>query len=196
MLTFYLAIVALMVIACTGGSVRRLADVRVRYVWALWGAFITQLLIITVIPNFNTVLFEAIHIATYVVGAVCFWVNRRLPGAWFIAAGGALNGIVIMLNGGKLPASESALRMAGRTVSTDHFDNSTPVADPVLPWLGDVFATPAWLPGHTVFSVGDIIIWGGVFWFLWRTCRPRRNSTAAPENRVAAPATPATPATD
>jgi hypothetical protein len=70
-----------------------------------------------------------------------------------------------------LPASPAALRAAG-VEHTGQFTNSAQLADARLPMLGDVFATPAWLPGHNVFSIGDVAIWVGLGWFLWRTCRP------------------------
>ena len=43
--------------------------------------------------------------------------------------------------------------------------------DAKLAMFGDVFATPSWLPGNNVFSIGDVLIWVGLAWLLWRTCR-------------------------
>jgi hypothetical protein len=46
------------------------------------------------------------------------------------------------------------------------------LTDPYLPMLGDLSATPAWLPLSKVFSVGDVALWLGATWFIG-TCRPR-----------------------
>jgi hypothetical protein len=32
------------------------------------------------------------------------------------------------------------------------------LVSPRLPLLGDIFATPSWLPGHNVFIIGDVAI--------------------------------------
>jgi hypothetical protein len=84
--------------------------------------------------------------------------NWQVPGLIIIALGGFLNGITITLNGGTLPALPSALRAAGLNSHAGEFTNSGPLAHPVLPWLGDVFAWPTPLPLANVFSVGDLLI--------------------------------------
>ncbi len=177
MLTFYIGGAMLVVLACTGGSLARLATVRIRHLWLLWAALLDQIVIISIIPSSNLIGLAVAHIASYAAAGVCLVANRRLPGIWLLGAGGALNGLVITLNGGTLPASAAALRAAGRHPVAGEFTNSDVLAHPRLPWFGDVFATPAWLPGHNVFSIGDVAIWCGIAWFLWRTCRQRSPST-------------------
>ncbi len=173
MLTFYISAAALLGVACTGAPLRRLATIRIRHAWLLWAALADQILIISVIPNSHPTLLAGAHIASYLAAGACLLANRHLPGAWLIGIGGALNGLAITANGGTMPAAEAALRASGWQTSTEHFNNSAPLSRPRLPLLGDIFATPPWLPGHTVFSIGDIAIWLGIAWFLWRTCRPR-----------------------
>jgi hypothetical protein len=173
MLTFYIGAVALLAVILTGGSLRRLADVRIRHRWLLWAALADQILIISVFPHARPILLAGAHIASYVAAGACLLLNRHLAGAWLLGAGGATNALVIVANGGTMAASADAVRASGRTSPGDEFDNSTVLRHPRLPWLGDILATPSWLPGHTVFSLGDIAIWLGVAWFLWRTCRPR-----------------------
>jgi hypothetical protein len=172
MLTFYIGAVALLAVKLAGGSLRRLADVRIRHAWLLWAALADQIIIISVIPDAHPTLLAVAHIASYVAAGACVVLNRRLPGAWLLGAGGATNALVIVANGGTMAASADAVRTSGRTPTGGEFDNSTVLPNARLPWLGDIFATPSWLPGHTVFSIGDIAIWLGVAWFLWRTCRP------------------------
>ena len=59
------------------------------------------------------------------------------------------------------------------------FQNSTPVAHPVLLWLGDVIPVPGPLPN--TLSVGDCLILLGTLILLHKTCgrRSRTSGTAA-----------------
>ena len=47
------------------------------------------------------------------------------------------------------------------------------VADPVLPWLGDIAATPAFLPFRNVISIGDVVVLVGAAVLLHVVCRTR-----------------------
>jgi hypothetical protein len=126
-----------------------------------------------------------LHIATYGVALTFLVLNRRAPGLLVVAAGAAANGITIALNGGTLPASASAVAAAGHGTSDD-FENSGVLTDPVLPWLGDVFAWPAPLPLANTFSVGDILIVAGVAVAAWTgTARWGRLATPRPADERA-----------
>ncbi|GIE94463.1 DUF5317 domain-containing protein [Paractinoplanes rishiriensis] len=171
MLTVYLCVGTLLVLAVLRAPLSRLATLRIRHVWLLWAALADQILVISVVPDADATALAVAHIASYVMAGAWVIANRHLPGVLLIGFGGGLNGLTISLNGGTLPASESALRAVGRATETGDFTNSGVLADPKLPWLGDVFATPAWLPGNNVFSVGDVVIWVGIVLFLWRTCK-------------------------
>jgi hypothetical protein len=178
-LTVYLALGMLLVVACAGAPRARLArlgTVRIRHAWLLWAALADQIVVISVLPAANVTALAIAHVASYLAAGACLLANRRLPGGRLIGLGGALNGLVICVNGGTLPASESAVRAAGQVAETGAFTNSEVLADPRLPWLGDVFATPVWLPGHNVFGLGDLAIWVGLAVFLWRTCRLGRRA--------------------
>ena len=111
-----------------------------------------------------------LHVGTYVAALVFLVVNRRTPGVPLVGAGAAANAITIALNGGVLPASAAAVEAAGMD-RTAAFANSGVVADPVLPWLGDVFAWPAPLPLANTFSVGDVLIAVGVGVAAWTGTR-------------------------
>jgi hypothetical protein len=175
-LTVYIAVAMLVVVAATGAPLKRLAGLQIRHVWLLWAALADQILVISVIPDTYPTALAAAHIASYLAAGVCVWLNRHTAGVPLIGLGGGLNGVVISVNGGTLPASGAAVAASGQSERLDHFNNSAVLADPQLAILGDVFATPAWLPGSNVFSVGDLAIWIGLGWLLWRTCRPRAGS--------------------
>jgi hypothetical protein len=90
--------------------------------------------------------------------------------------------VTIALNGGTLPADPHALAVAGLR-DEPAFANSGPVAHPVLPWLGDVFAVPHGVPFANVFSVGDVLIVGGAVWLVRCATRRPRHRAAVPVPR-------------
>ena len=156
-----------------GGKLRRYGDVRIRYGWVVALALAAQIVAIEVLPGAARLGLAAVHIATYVAAGAFVWFNRAIPGLWLVALGAASNGITIALNGGTLPASASALKSAGLELDSSEFLNSGVLADPQLPWLGDVFAIPAGWPLANVFSIGDVLILCGVAWGTHRICGSR-----------------------
>jgi hypothetical protein len=156
-----------------GGKLRRYGDVRIRYGWVVALALVAQIVAIEVLPGAARLGLSAVHVATYVAAGAFVWLNRSIPGLWLVALGAASNGITIALNGGTLPASASALRSAGLELDSSEFLNSGVLADPRLPWLGDVFAIPAGWPLANVFSIGDVLILCGVAWGTHRICGSR-----------------------
>lgn len=146
----------------------------------IWVALLVQIVIIEVgVPRG---LASVLHVLTYAAAAAFLWLNRALPGVLIVGAGALSNGITIALNGGVLPASQSAVDAAGLEHDKS-FDNSAVLADPVLPWLGDVFAWPDPLPLANTFSVGDVLIVVGVFVAVWSGSR--RLGTGTGEAAVA-----------
>ncbi|PKQ27216.1 MAG: hypothetical protein CVT64_01920 [Actinobacteria bacterium HGW-Actinobacteria-4] len=141
-----------------------------RWRWSalIWLALLVQIVIIEVgVPH---TLASVLHVLTYAAAAAFLWLNRALPGVLIVGLGALSNGITIALNGGVLPASQAAVDAAGLEHGKS-FDNSAVVEDPVLPWLGDVFAWPAPLPLANTFSVGDVIIVVGVVVAAWSGAR-------------------------
>jgi hypothetical protein len=152
-------------------------------------ALLAQVLVIEVVPDGSAPVLAAVHVGTYVLAGVFLWANRRVPGLLVLGAGALLNGAVIALNGGILPASESAMAAAGVRHDPAEFTNSGALADPTLGWLGDVYAWPEPMPLANVFSVGDVLIvagvWVAVLRLTWRGA-PARDQAAAGEPGAAA----------
>jgi len=141
---------------------------RWRWPWLVWVALLVQSVVLNMtLPG---VLAPVMHVLTYVAALGFAWVNRRAAGVWIVAAGAFANGITIALNGGTLPASAGAAQAAGIEQGTD-FANSAVLDNPVLPWLGDIFAWPAPLPLANTFSVGDVLIVLGVWVAAWSGTR-------------------------
>ncbi len=176
------AVLASLSVPLTGKSLAPLAHIQIRSSWVIWASMLLQLPI-TLIPDFPTLAGQIVHMFSFALAGVFAWSNRHLPGELVIAGGGFLNLIAIAANGGTMPASAWAWRVAGFPPPTDAFGNSSPVPSARLPWLGDVFAVPASWPFSNVFSVGDLAIVAGLTYLVHRTCRTV--STVAPASLVA-----------
>ena len=73
---------------------------------------------------------------------------------------------------GRYVIRHSTAHMRAQAV-LDLFERATSGSDAPLGFLGDIFHTPAWMPIHNVFSVGDIEIVLGAFLLLHFVCRSR-----------------------
>jgi hypothetical protein len=169
MLLAVLAVLAVLTVPLARGRLGNLAHLELRAVWVLAAALVAQIVIISVLPGGNVTVDRILHLTTYVT--VLAWVvwNSGLRWRWVLMAGGFANFTVIVANDGVMPASGAAIEAAG--LAAGHaFENSAPVADAKLAFLGDVFAIPDRFPLANVFSVGDVLIVLGVFLILHRQC--------------------------
>lgn len=165
-------LLALLLVPVLGGRLGRLAHLRLHARWLVVYVLALQVLAISVVPDGPRPAVVALHASSYCLAAAFVWVNRDVAGLPLLASGAALNAVAIAVNGGQMPASSSALRAAGLpTTREGGYGSSGVVDDPRLAFLGDVFASPAWLPLRNVFSVGDLLVLAGVVWLVHRTCR-------------------------
>lgn len=165
------AVLILLSVPLTGGDLRRLAFVPIRGAWLLGLALALQIVVTSIIPHAEGPL-EAVHVGTYVLAGIFFVLNRRIPGLWILALGGAMNGITIALNGGTLPADPDAVRRAGIRHQDGEFANSAPLENPRLAMFGDNYAIPEGWPFSNVFSIGDVLILLGMAVAVHRICTP------------------------
>jgi hypothetical protein len=124
---------------------------------------------ISIIEKYNGYMFMIV----YVAGLYMLWLNRKEKGFWWIFAGVALNFIVMLVNGGKMPVSVEAAASVfdpiyvhvltdGMAVSKHMaLDNST-----LLPFLGDIIPITTPYPISHVISIGDVVMNIGIFIFL------------------------------
>ena len=154
-------VVCLALVPLTGGRVARLAELRLRGGWVMVASLGVAVAVTTAFPRGTRGLHVGLNLATYGGALAVLWLNRRLSGVWLVAVGTIANVVAIIANGGTMPASRHALATAGLPAATDKFVSSTSVVHPHLRWLGDVFASPRWIPFHNVFSVGDVLILAG-----------------------------------
>jgi hypothetical protein len=155
------------------GRLSLLGELQVRQSGLVVLALALQVLMTTLLSGLPHGALIAVHLVSYAAVASALWANRALPGLLLITLGGGTNAAVISLNGGTLPARPAALVEAGFPIDPTEYKNSGVVADPVLAWLGDIAATPAWLPFRNVISIGDVVVLVGAAVLLHVTCRTR-----------------------
>ena len=116
---------------------------------------------------------EALYLLSLLLLVAAVWNNHGVPGIALIGLGLFFNAVVIMANGGLMPASLSALKMAGIAASEATFEtmrtaNSALITpDTPLWFLSDIFALPKQIPFANVFSVGDLCLCLGGAIFLF-----------------------------
>jgi hypothetical protein len=157
-------VLALVLGLALGGSVGRLAEMRLRAPWIFLAAIGLQLVAFPVagLPwRTHETVASILWVASYGLLVVAAVLNRWIAGVPVVAAGMLLNLVAILANRGTMPVSYDAMHDAGRTAVTQA--NSTALPDPSLPWLIDRWAAPDWVPLANVYSVGDVVIAVGAF---------------------------------
>lgn len=165
-------VLGLLSVPLLGGRLSKLATFTPAYSWAVLLALALQVGIISVFPGAGSQ-YDILHVVSYALLVAFLLRNRKLPGLWIVGIGTTMNFLVISANGGVMPATEKALRIAGRVVDPSLFANSAAVAHPKLAFFGDVFALPADMPFANVFSAGDVCIVLGALITLHQVCETR-----------------------
>lgn len=154
--------------------------VDLRSVWIVFLAFIPQLLAFS-IPATREYIPDSwipfILLGSQALLFIFVWENREKPGLWLLGIGLLLNFLVIALNGGFMPLSpEKAQHLIPPGVTVDLVlgervgygkDILLPTAETTLWFLSDIFLLPSWINYRVAFSLGDILISAGAFYFLW-----------------------------
>ena len=180
-----LAILALAVGAglLAGGSFRNLERFRVHW-WALAPiALALQVLPIASGTPERAGFAAASLVASYVLLLAVVAVNRRVPGSVLMGVGLLMNLAVVGLNGG-MPVGADAIRIAGAqgVVAIEDGAKHHLMSDvDVLQPLGDVIPIPP--PFGVVFSIGDLLLYGGLAWWCFDVTRGRFRENRRPPAR-------------
>lgn len=158
-----------------GGEFKELLNINLRAVWLIVLAFSIQFAVIFFYPDF---LWLAIPL-TYGILLLFSYLNRHQPGFCLIMAGIAMNLLVMVANGGRMPVDvEYAKRFAPEDVPAlvageygKHIGMSELTK---LNLLGDIFYLHAPYPHETLVSLGDIVFSIGVFIFIQKIMVRRR----------------------
>jgi hypothetical protein len=160
-----------------GGSLRNFGALQLRWLPLVIVGFALQLLIFTPFARSPLVAFATRPIYVLSLAVVALWVaaNWRVPGMALIALGLALNVAVIAANGGHMPVSPEAARIAGQyeMLAADDPAVSKHVlaasGEAQLWLLGDIIPVPRSVPGASVLSIGDLVLTLGIAILCYRT---------------------------
>ena len=152
--------------ALVGGSLRALAELRLRAVSLFYVALILQVVAFPIRPlpwHTSDTAATFLWIASYGLVFAAAGLNRRVAGVRIVLVGMACNLAAVLANGGHMPVRAGAMRAAGFDYLVHN--NSASLAHPHLALLIDRWAAPSWIPTANVFSVGDVVIALGAFVF-------------------------------
>lgn len=126
--------------------------------------------------------FIFIHFISYFIVFIGIYKNREKKSLWLIFAGTLLNFICIMANGGQMPISLDAIKVAG-LVSKDATTTTLDLTHKLLSdstnlkFLSDIIPLPKPYPNAKVFSIGDLILAVGVFLFLQEAMKDKESKS-------------------
>ena len=145
-----------------GGRVAAVGDIRFRWAPLVLVGFLAQVALFSdVVAARVGDLGPVLYVGSTLLVVVAVVRNLAIPGMALVALGAASNLVAIAANGGFMPASPGAMAALGKTAPTI-YSNSALLGQPALAPLTDIFAMPAWLPFHNIFSVGDVVLGIGV----------------------------------
>jgi hypothetical protein len=181
MLFIIAAILGMVWGVAVGGRLSNLLDFRIKKSWIILLAFtlmtITRLLGLRC-PQVNDYAI-ANHILVYALMLICLFFNRHYFGIWFIGTGCLLNAFVMLVNGGKMPVSESSAIKAGIVLDSVNRDIKHILfykgEDIKLSFLSDII----YLPGVTgigmrIVSIGDLIVAIGILFIMFGIVRKNK----------------------
>lgn len=176
------ALLALVIALARGGDIARLAQVPFRAGWVALAALVLQVAVFSggwsrsSLDRWTPLLYTLSMLLLLLAAGL----NWCLPGMALIGAGLLSNTLAIALNGGRMPVSPAALRIAGLEGATlgaglGSAANSVVMDGTIrVPFLCDILALPGWLPLRNVFSVGDVLLALGAVWFFLAVVTPGR----------------------
>jgi hypothetical protein len=165
-----------------GGRTSNLPSLRLRALWLVLSALILQFLIFPLFSERPLLPYATVplHVLSYLLVFVFLLLNLRVSGLIAIGVGALLNFAAIAANGGRMPASATALARAGLIETADRLTMSGAHGNVLLMSegtrvnvLGDWLYLPGWIPFATAFSIGDVLILIGIAWLIVRGMRRR-----------------------
>jgi len=127
-------------------------------------------------------------IFSYIVLLLAVWYNKNLKGINFVSLGIIFNFIVIVANGGHMPVLLSSLYKAGLNDFALVLKEGTYVTHTLITektlfrFLADVIPLSPPFPDPSVVSVGDFLMFYGVFSLIQNAMLKRQNSEIRSQN--------------
>jgi uncharacterized protein DUF5317 len=157
-LVFVPLVLALVLGIAAGGKLGNLAYVRFRWPWFVLAVLVIRIAVLqTPLDHIDGLqyLYAASQAGLVVWSA---WHIKRLPAVWLVTIGAAMNTIVILANGARMPVTpEMAAALVHRGHQAEYVVMGPGTA---LNWLGDSIVFPWPVPG--AYSPGDLILAVGI----------------------------------
>jgi len=157
--------------AVTGGSLKELPHLRIRWAWMALIGVLLQFVPLTRTPGYIVLLASFAFLLAFAIG------NLQRPGFFLVLAGLCLNSLVIAVNRG-MPVTREALAHSNQAAllpdliahggSKHHLANE----QTRLLALGDVIGVPR--PVNQAISVGDVCVHVGIIWYIVVAMKPER----------------------
>lgn len=158
MLLLAAVVVGLVVGLLSGGKLGNLAHITFRWPWfVLVALLIREAVVYTPLSRIEGVQYVYAAALAALIAWALLHVDR-LPGVWVVAAGAAMNLVVVLANGARMPVASSA---AGSLLQRGHAGQYVVMGSGTnLNWLADWMVVPGPLGG--VYSPGDVVVAFGI----------------------------------
>lgn len=177
MLYLIIIIFSIIIALLRGGELERLAHISIDGVYVFAAALFLRVLIwifemigFSTFPQYSSILL----IVSYLLLIFVCFKNIDLPGFKYITLGVIFNSFVIIINNGKMPVIinkqiEQYINPANLPGSGPDLIYTLRNNETLFAFLGDVITLPKPLPDTSILSVGDIMIFIGLFVFIQKT---------------------------
>jgi hypothetical protein len=158
----------------TGGKLGNLANMRFRWPWFVLAVLvIREAILFRPFSGIDGIQYLYVAALAALVGWTA-WHFKRLPGVWLVSVGAAMNLVVILANGARMPVAPA---LAGVLVQRGHLGQYVLMGPGTnLNWLADWIGFP-W-PVRGAYSPGDLVIAVGIgIVVLFATLPPPRAET-------------------
>jgi hypothetical protein len=169
----------------SGGRLQNLIGRRVRWPLVVFAAFAAREVLIHTPLSDSTLWASAIAVTSSAVIALwALWHVRELPGIWLVSAGVTLNLVVMLANGGHMPADPASAYLGPPQLREKGVWAMYVLMGPHtrLNWLGDRLFMP-WPISRAfpqAYSIGDLISLAGLTVVLFAATRPVRTTNIRP----------------
>lgn len=126
-----------------------------------------------------------LKVLIYSLLIIALSVNIKIPGVIFAWIGTLLNGIVILINGGRMPVSIEGVEHLIKTVNIKRLEAGKDLAhilmtdDTKVPILADIIHIKPPYPLAKTVSLGDLFLCLGVAIFMWALLKGKVNQEIA-----------------
>ena len=158
MLVLVPLVLGLVIGVAAGGKLGHLANLKFRWPWfVLVVLVVREAVVLTPLNQLDGVQYVYAAALAALVAWTAIHINR-LPGVWLVTLGAAMNLIVIVANGGRMPVAPA---LATTLIRSGHLGQYMLMSSATnLNWLADWIGFP-W-PVRGAYSPGDLVIALGI----------------------------------